>query len=170
MRARLLRAVITLGVLTLAAGALPRRGLAQVQALALVAGAWSYDLSGTGTTGFGGLRLEMPVQRLVVIEPGLTYARYTSQGGQGVSYLIPEFQGQLQIPGRVVRPFLGAGLGLALVWAGLGSTADLALSSSAGVRVRLGDRWTGRAELRVRSIDPFHGSVAEWAFGFARRF
>jgi hypothetical protein len=149
---------------------LPGIGSGQGRALAVVGGAWEYDLSGTGTSGFGGLRLELPVHRILIVEPGLTYARYSTQFDAGVSYLIPDLQAQVQVPGRWVRPFLGAGVGLAYAWGDGASVTDLSLSGSAGLRVRLAELWSARTELRVRSIDPFHGSAAEWTFGIARRF
>lgn len=142
----------------------------QDRALALVGGAWQYDLSGTGTSAFGGLRLELPVGRVFVVEPGLTYAHYSSQFQTGVSYLLPEVQAQVQVPGRWVRPFLGGGVGLSHAWSGGGSADDLTLTGSVGTRVRVTDLWSARAELRVRSIDPFHATVAEWTLGIARRF
>jgi hypothetical protein len=148
----------------------PGTSAAQGRALAVVGGAWEYDLSGTGTSVFGGLRLELPVRRFLVIEPGLTYAHYSSQFDQGVSYLLPEVQAQIQVPGRWVQPFLGGGVGLSYAWADGGSATDLSLSGSAGLRVRLAELWSARAELRVRSIDPFHKTIAEWTVGIARRF
>jgi hypothetical protein len=170
MRPMWRRVLVPVVVLAFVGIVMPRTGAGQGRALAVVGGAWEYDLSGTGTTGFGGLRLELPVGRLLVIEPGLTYARYSTQFDQGVNYLLPEVQAQLQAPGRWVRPFLGAGLGLAYAWAGGANATDLTLSGSAGVRVRLSELWSARAELRARSIDPFHGTVAEWTLGVARRW
>jgi hypothetical protein len=148
----------------------PQVGVAQERALGIVGGAWSYDLSGTGTSAFGGLRAEFTVARPVVIEPGLTYARYSSQFGPSVNYLIPEIQGQLQIPGSTLRPFLGAGIGFAYAWAEGEHVTDLSLSAGLGTRVRLSEDWSARAELRVRSIDPWTGNAAEWTAGIAHRF
>jgi hypothetical protein len=105
-----------------------------------------------------------------VIEPGLTYAHYSTQFGRGVSYLLPEIQAQIQVPGRCVRPFLGGGVGLSHAWVSGASANDLTLSAGAGTRVHLAELWSGRAELRVRAIDPFHGTVAEWTLGVARQF
>jgi hypothetical protein len=68
----------------------------------------------------------------------------------------------------LLRPFLGGGLGVAFAWAGGATATDLTVSAGAGLRVRLAELWSGRAELRVRSIDPFHGTVAEWTLGIAR--
>lgn len=170
MRPTCQRYLVPVVVLALLTVLTPRICVGQGRALALVGGAWEYDLSGTGTSGFGGLRLELPMDRFLVIEPGLTYARYSTQFALAVNYLLPEIQVQLQIPGRRVRPFLGGGLGLAYAWAAGANATDLSLSGSAGARVRLTGLWSARAELRVRSIDPFHGTVAERTLGIARRF
>ena len=126
MRPTCQRSLVPVAVLAFLTGVTPQIGVGQGRALALVGGAWEYDLSGTGTSGFGGLRLELPVDRFLVIEPGLAYANYSTQFEQGVNYLLPEIQAQIQVPGRWVRPFL--------------------------------------------AIDPFHGTVAEWTLGIARRF
>lgn len=108
---------------------------------------------------------------MVLVEPGLTYARYTAQGGgPHINYLIPEVQGQLQVPGHAVRPFLGGGIGIAYAWAEGEHTTDLTLSAGIGDRARLEENWIGRAEFRVRAIDPFHGNAAEWTQGLAHRF
>jgi hypothetical protein len=172
MRPTCQRLLVPMALLVLLAALTPRISAGQGRVLAVVGGAWEYDLSGTGTSGFGGLRLELPVRRVLVIEPGLTYAHYSSQFELGVNYLLPEIQAQIQVPGRWVRPFLGGGLGLAYAWAEGASATDLTLSGSAGVRVRVAELWSTRAELRVRSIDPSHdnGTVAEWTLGIARRF
>ena len=169
MRPMCQRLSLPLLVLVLLTG-VSRISTGQGRALAVVGGAWEYDLSGTGTSGFGGLRLELPVHRFLVVEPGLTYAHYSTQFDAGVNYLIPELQAQIQVPGRWVRPFLGAGVGFAYAWAGGATATDLSLSGSAGLRVRLAELWSARTELRARSIDPFHGTIAEWTVGIARRF
>jgi Outer membrane protein beta-barrel domain len=158
------------GVLGMLVLATPLTGLAQERALGVVGGVWEYDLSGTGTTGFGGLRLEWPLHRVFLVEPALTYSRYTAQFGTAVNYLIPEVQGQVQYPGRVLRPFLGAGLGLSYAWADGASATDLTLTAGVGTRVRVTEFWSVRGELRARSIDPFHATIAEWTLGVARRF
>jgi hypothetical protein len=145
-------------------------GVAQDRALAVVGGVWEYDLSGTGTSGFGGLRLERPVHRYFLLEPALTFARYTTQFGSEVSYVIPEVQAQVQLPGRVFRPFLGGGMGMSFAWGDGSSATDLSLSAGVGTRIRLAELWSARAELRARSIDPFVNTVAEWTLGIARRF
>jgi outer membrane protein with beta-barrel domain len=168
MRLIAARHLFGIAAVLLLAPTVSRSAAAQRTALAVVGGAWEYDLSGTGTSGFGGLRLEMPVGRLLVVEPGLTYARYSPQFGGHVNYLIPELQVQVQVPGRV-SPFLGGGLGLSYAWASGAHATDLSLSGSVGTRVRLTELWGARAEFRARSIDPFHNTIVEWTLGISRR-
>jgi hypothetical protein len=112
----------------------------------------------------------LTVARPVAIEPGLTYARYSSQFGPSVNYLIPEIQGQLQIPGSTLRPFPGGGIGFAYAYAEGEHVTDLSLSAGLGTRVRLSEDWSARAELRVGSIDPWTGNAAERTSGIAHRF
>ena len=107
---------------------------------------------------------------VVLVEPGLTYARYTPQSdGVSVSLLFPEVQLQVQTAGRV-RPFFGAGIGPAFAWGGGASETELSLSGGAGIRADLSPDWGVRGELRIRAIDPFHGTAAEWTAGISRRF
>lgn len=141
------------------------------RAVAVVGGMAQYDLSGTGTIGFMGTRIELPVGRFVIVEPALTYSRYTPQFSDvATSLLFPEVQLQAQMPTRLVRPFVGVGIGPAFAWDAGQSDTDLSLSGGAGARFRLSELWGARAELRVRAIDPFHGSIVEWTVGFARGF
>ena len=49
------------------------------RAIALVGGGMEYDLSGTGTAGFGGLRVELPQSHLFLVELGATVARPSMQ-------------------------------------------------------------------------------------------
>jgi hypothetical protein len=169
MRDTYLRRLVLATTMVLGVMLSPSGATGQGRALGAVGGAWEYDLSGTGTSGFGGVRLEMPVSSVVIIEPGLTYAQYSPQFGGRVHYLIPELQAQLQVPGRV-SPFLGAGGGLSYAWGEGASATDLTLSAGVGTRVRFSELWSARAEFRARSIDPFHSTIAEWTLGISRRF
>ena len=95
-----MRAVYVLSLILLASAVAPDSTQAQVQqsgrALAVVGGVVQYDLSGTGTTGFGAARLEVPLTSVVLLEPGLSFSRYDAQFGSSVSLLFPEVQIQLQ--------------------------------------------------------------------------
>lgn len=136
--------------------------------LALVGGAWQYDLSGTGTTWFAGARAALPLGGPLLIEPGLTYARYTTQGGTASNLLFPEAQLQVELLRDRYRPFLGVGAGPAFISGG-GSNTELSLTASAGLRAQITPLWGVRGELRVRSIDPWVGTAAEWTVGLSRR-
>jgi hypothetical protein len=138
-------------------------------ALAIVAGPFQYDLSGTGTSVFGAVRLDIPLTRYVVFEPGVTVGRYDPQFGSKITLIFPELQMQLRAPSDAVSPYLGAGVGPAFAIRGGQSETELFLTGALGVRVRLSSEWGMRGELRVRAIDPFAGTTAEWGIGISRR-
>ncbi len=166
------RPLYVLGVVMCATVGAPRSGAAQVErhgrALAIVAGPFQYDLSGTGTSVFGAARVELPLGSVVVVEPGLTVGRYDAQFGSTVTLLFPEIQLQLQSRGSV-SPYLGVGAGPAFAFSEGASDSELALSTAVGLRVRTQSGWGVRGELRVRAIDPFAGTTAEWGLGVSRR-
>ena len=150
----------------------PRSAAAQVErngrALAVVAGPFQYDLSGTGTSVFGAARLELPLGAFAVIEPGLTVGRYDAQFGSTVTLLFPEIQLQLQGRGAV-SPYLGVGAGPAFAFSEGRSDSEVFLSTALGLRFRARSGWGVRGELRIRAIDPFAGTTAEWGLGISRR-
>lgn len=168
----------TLALLAAAAAALstasPVAGQETMDALAgLVGGAFQYDLDGTGTVPFGGIRLTLPMHRWVLLEPALTYAAYENDAGANIPLLIPEAQVQGRWTLGRVDPFVGVGLGGVFDLREDRGGKDLVvstLSAAAGARARLGRGWSARAELRVRGVDDFAGSAAEWTLGIARAF
>lgn len=133
----------------------------------LIGGASQYDLSGTGTTGFAGLRLDVVPEsaRFIVLEAALEHFGYETQFGENETLWFPEAAVQLQIPGRVLRPYLGIGAGYAF-----STYSAPTLFALGGTRVRIASRWTLQAELRVRAVDPWGGSTADWGLGVSRRF
>jgi opacity protein-like surface antigen len=169
-----MRAAYVLSLILLASAVAPDTAEAQVQqssgrALAVAGGVVQYDLSGTGTTAFGAVRLDVPLTSVVLLEPGLSFSRYGTQFGPSVSLLFPEVQ--LQVQGRgVVSPYIGVGVGPAFAFAEGYSETDLSLSGALGLRVRVDPQWRIGGELRVRAIDPFTGTTAEWGLGVSRRF
>ncbi len=96
--------------------------------------------------------------------------RRATRASADVSLLFPEMQLQLVRPHGLLRPFLGAGAGLSLDSRDTAPGGELAPSAGAGFRMLLAPNWSGRAELRLRAIDPWTGSAAEWTLGLARRF
>ena len=134
--------------------------------LGVIGGASQYDLSGTGTAAFGGLRLDIESRgtRSLVFETGLHLFSYETQFDDRQDLWLPEISMQLQRLGQTVRPYLGVGAGYAF---GSGESAAT-LSASVGSRFRLADRWSLRGELRVRSVDPWVGTLADWGLGLSR--
>ena len=162
-------------VLALALGAAPAAAQEiPPPAVALVAGAWQYDLSGTGTVPFVSLRLDLPMSDYVWAEPSFGYAKYTSQGGEEIPHLVTEVQVQGTMAFGRFRPYLGAGAGGFFDLRKQRGGTDLVrptFSGAAGVRAALRWGFGARAELRVRGVGKsFSGTVAEWGVGASRTF
>ena len=140
------------------------------RSVALVGGVSQFDLSGTGTTGVIGLRGELSAKRWCVLEAGLMAFRPNEQFGEQLTYVIPEVQVQVQVPSRIVRPYLGLGVG-SLIASG-DRDARRAVSAAGGVRIQIPEtRLDVRAELRVRGIGEFFsGAIAEWTLGSGYQF
>lgn len=143
--------------------------LAAQSAVTLSGGPASWDLSGTGTGTTFSLRWDRDLAHPLVfgslaLEAGVGWFQ-DGQAGQGaVDLLLPE----AGIRMGLVGPFalgLGAGWAVGLedrtgdditVWAALG--ADLFVASD----------WAIRPEVRVRSVDPWAGTIADYAVGIRR--
>jgi hypothetical protein len=143
------------------------RPLSQRPALSLLGGPSPYDLSGTGTGGFGALRLDLPSGPHLIIEPGLAVFRYRSQTGDAITYLLPEVSVQAQLRLGPVRPYLGGGIGFTEFLSGRGSN-DFTMHGAAGLRLDVGGGWGVRLEARARSIDPFAGETVDLGLGLSR--
>lgn len=154
----------------LAVAPLPGTAQQAQTAVSFLSGPSQYDLSGTGTTQFLSVRLDVPLTSALLVEPGLTYLPYEAQSGARTHHVLPEIQLQLQAPGETFRPYLGAGFGGS--WARRSGEGywDGTLSGAGGLRVMTGSRWMLRGELRVRVIDPWAGTTADWSLGAGYRF
>ncbi len=139
-------------------------------AITLIGGASQYDLSGTGTAPFVAVRYERLVTRALVLEGGVEYLTYSPQFGDRRHHVFPEVMIQLQVPGGSLRPYVGAGAGLSFGTGAFRSLVDLTLAGAGGFRIITSSAWSMRAELRVRSVDPWTGVTADWGFGIARSF
>jgi hypothetical protein len=141
-------------------------------AVAIIGGAVQYDLSGTGTRGFGGVRAQLPVLRHLLVEPGVIYMNYRIQGnlrGPRVAMWFPEVQLQAELPLATVRPYLGVGAGLAVASLLDEREMEATAAIAGGARVALPGAWGVGGELRVRAVDPFTGTTAEWGVFLSRR-
>jgi len=134
----------------------------------ITAGAAPYDLSANGTGPFGAIRIEVPAGRLFVIEPGLTFFRFTSEVDETVNLLFTEVSVQAQVPGRGVRPYAGLGIGFSEFLSGRGGN-DFVGHVAGGIRFPFGGRWGGKLEARGRTLN-FDGSIVELGFGIRRSF
>ena len=147
----------------------PQENESRRTAISVLAGPSPYDLNGTGTGFAAALRVDVPVGRVLIVEPGIGFFRYrpgTSSGS--ISYLLPEVSLQLQAPSKGLRPYIGGGAGFSEFLSGRGSTFAT-LHATAGLRLDVGPDWGGRAEVRLRSIDPFVGSTTDLLIGLSRR-
>ena len=117
--------------------------------------------------------MDIRLTSVVIIEPGVTYARVRQQFGSTTTLLIPELQLHLQLPTPYVAPFVGVGLGWSydLRDAVYGGTVQQqSLAAVAGIRARLGEYFGARAELRGRALgDGFTGTTVEFSAGLSYR-
>jgi hypothetical protein len=137
--------------------------------LSVTGGMTEYDLSGVGKTAMVGVRAQLPVTGSLLVEPGLGYMNYDSQGLSRTSLWFPEVQLQAELPLRAVRPYLGLGAGAALVSTAAQRQTELTFSTAAGVRVALGGGWGVGGELRVRAVDPWTATTADFGLSISRR-
>ena len=126
----------------------PQVGRAQdppTYTLSLLAGASTYDLSGTGTTFAMAGELTWHCWRALAVEPGITYFGYDTQFGERTTILFPEVSIQARAPRGVVRPYIGGGIGLTVPVAGSGGGTDRSLHAVAGLSVGALTSWSFRA-------------------------
>ena len=144
-----------------------------VSAVSLGGGIMNYDLSGVGNVLALNLRAEAPLSRNFVLEPGVVLSRPKLQGGDDATLLIPEVQGQLQLPLGPVAPYLGAGMGVALGWGPEdrgGFETEVAPSVGAGLRMDYGGLLGFVVDGRVHGMGwDFAGSTTEVTVGVRLR-
>lgn len=157
--------------LVLASLLAPERGLAQDgTAFTVSGGAAPYDLSGTGTSWVAGAELSRSLAGgVLVAEAGARLFAYKSQGGATITHLFPEAGLRLQAPLDGIRPYAGAGAGGSLTVRGR-RDAEPTLHAVLGVLMRPGPDWCLRPEMRVRSVDPWVGTLADFTLGVGYRF
>ena len=129
----------------------------------------SWDLAGTGTGTTVAIRWDHRLADLsapgpLSLELGLGWFQ-DGQAGQGaVDLLLPEAGLAVGLPGPF---YLGVGAGWAI---GLEDRNgdDLTLWSALGAQVPVAGVWSLRPEIRVRAVDPWVGTVADFALGVRR--
>lgn len=141
------------------------------RAVAVVAGPANYDLSGTGWSWSAAGRLDLPLGRVLVLEPGIGFFTYDPQFGSRSWLLLPEVSLHLQYPAHGVRPYLGVGAGGAFALQGPGTT-EPSVHAALGLRLDMNPRWGLRAEARARNLSVFeaNNSILEFVAGYSQRF
>ena len=161
LRTAISRGFLRLAVLTsLCAAARPVHS----QDLHLGAGYSSYDLSGTGSTWVVAARYTHRLAGPLHAEIGATIFHYDTQFSQATTYLFPEASAVLKPMRGRVRPYLAAGAGVNVAFAGFGG-GELTLHGAGGLDVLVSARWGLRGEFRVRAVDPFGAVTADLTLG-----
>jgi hypothetical protein len=139
-----------------------------IPSLSIMGGVTSWDLSGTGSSPFGAVRLDIPLL-FIIGEGSLGVFRAHEDAGTR-TYIIPEAQLQWQIFPLLVKPYVGIGGGWVRAISGPGThSSTITASASAGVRVGVPLIGAGlRAEVRARGIGSgFNGSAVEYTVGLS---
>lgn len=135
---RSIRSALALPLLALGVSALtPAPADAQrVASWSISAGVVRYDLAETGTAPAGALRLEVPVTRTVLLEPGIMVARPNQDTGREW-IVLPQAIVQYRLaPGASVEPYVGGGAGIAFGFEDEGaSEVDVLLTGAVGARI-----------------------------------
>ena len=128
-----------------------------------------YDLSGVGNTAGMAVRATRDLTSNVRLEVGGTFAKPNQQFGPSTLFM-PEAQLQYRWGAGRLAPYVGGGLGAALVKSDLHSDWDPTLSFAVGTGVRLTERLGLTGELRLRGHEwDFVGTTAEISAGLAWR-
>lgn len=141
--------------------------------LTLAAGAFSFDLSGTGTAPMGAVRLARDVGARLRVEGSLVVARPHQQFDRTTTFLAPEVQLQWA-PGRVwkLEPYLGMGAGWTFdIRPEMDDRSRESFHAALGTRFPLTSSGGLVGEVRPRFIETgFHGSAGDFTLGWYQRF
>jgi hypothetical protein len=128
-----------------------------------------YDLSGTGTAAGVAVRTTRDLTSNVRIEFGGLFAKPKQQFGPSTLF-VPEAQLQYRWDAGRVSPYVGGGIGAAVVKSAFDTAWDPTPSVAAGTGVRLTERLGVTGEFRLRGHEwNFVGTTAEISAGLAWR-
>lgn len=143
--------------------------LAAQSGLTLSGGPASWDLSGTGTGTTVAFRWDRALAHPSAVGPlalevGLGWFQDGATGQGAVDLLLPEAGLRIGLPGPLA---LGLGAGWAI---GLEDRSgdDLTLWTALGADLPIANEWALRPEIRVRSVDPWVGTIADYSLGIRR--
>lgn len=129
-----------------------------------------YDLSGTGTAAALAVRATRDLSPSVRLEFGAAIARPEQQLVGTSTLFLPEVQLQYRWNLGRVAPYVGGGIGAALVKWSLLSDWDATLAAAAGTDVRITDRLAVTGEFRLRGHEwRATGTTAEFSAGLSWR-
>ena len=138
--------------------------------LSLSGGRMDYDLSGTGNAPAFSIRTTRNLMPHLRLELGGVYAKPDQQFGPSTLF-IPEAQLQFHWNLGRVAPFVGGGIGTALVKSSFHTDWDPTFSAAAGTMVRVTDALGISGELRLRGHEArFTGTSAEVLGGLTWQF
>ena len=153
--------------LALVGAVLPHSAAAQA-AISVSAGAATYDLSGVGTSGIAAVRGELPLAPALDFQFGTGFFWYGSQFDNQIAMLLHEAGVLARVPVGIPL-LLGAGVGHTLGVKG-NQEDDPTLYVAAGLELEDRAGWAVRPELRVRMVDPWVGTIADFTIGVRRSF
>jgi hypothetical protein len=149
-------------------------GYAQSRSVAVQAGVFNFDLSGTGNSPLLAVSADWTATQHVLIEGAVTFAFPDQQFGDRTTFVIPEGLVQYQWVRGKFAPFVGGGIGAGIDFrdnAFGGTQTDLAISGGGGFRLNLSDSMGIRVDGRLRGFGTrFSGSAAELRGGVFWRF
>ena len=169
---------VGLALLLLAAPLAPAGPLAAQQlpepGVTLLGGVVDFDTTAVPNGGIVALAFDSPLVPLGwhwVVEPSFNVGWFRPDTVRTRWLIAPELQIQWQFTTGAIRPYAGAGGGIAFIGSADSTerTTDLTGTIAAGIRARTGDLGF-RLEVRRRTTDALPGWTTEWLFGISRRF
>lgn len=128
-----------------------------------------FDLSGVGTSAGVAVRATRDLSSNVSVEAGGLFAKPDQQFGPSTLF-IPEALLRYRWQAGRFAPYVGGGLGAALVTSSFGSNWDPTIAMAVGTGVRLTDRLGVNGEFRLRGHQwRFTGTTAEISAGLTWR-
>ncbi len=144
---------------------------AQAPGVRVGAGIGLLDFDGHPRTGIVGARLEASLSPNVFLDVGVAWFSYGSRSGPADTlpgFLMPDVGLALQVPLGRLRPYVGAGVGLAADL-GSGGGAFSAIHLAAGVQLDLWGSWAARFDYRIRALASPHTDSREITVGLTTR-
>ena len=129
-----------------------------------------YDLSGTGSAAGLAVRTTRDISPNVRLEFGALFAKPEQQFVGTSTLFVPEVQLQYRWNLGRVAPYVGGGIGAALVKSPLRSDWDPTLAAAVGTDVRISERLAVTGEFRLRGHEwRATGTTAEFSAGLSWR-